>query len=185
MIDVIDEIDALIDEQLEAGEPIGGYDFGDPDYPRCPHCERDWHGLAITERMERMRYRGAVDADYRYSEDDSRVICPGSEFIGPPLGPRIPESGYDDGNVLSLAAVRALSEGFVHAVREARESILAAAIREVAEEYADSPCLAGRALTDGDRVAYEIRGQVVTGTVSNHQTHGNTTTFDFTPDRSE
>lgn len=148
MSDIINEIDALIDDQLDAGEPIGGYDYGDPDYPKCPHCQGDWHGLAITEQMQRMRYRGAVDEGYRYSEDDSPVICPGSEFIGPPLGPRIhrpriPESDY---NV---------------------------------------PLWAGHALTDGDRVACEIRGQVVTGTVSNHQTHGNTTTFDFTPDRSE
>ena len=41
MSDIIDEIDALIDDQLEAGEPIGGYDFGDPDYPKCPHCQGD------------------------------------------------------------------------------------------------------------------------------------------------
>ena len=145
MSDIINEIDALIDDQLEAGEPIGGYDFGDPDYPKCPHCQGDWHGLAITEQMQRMRYRGAVDEGYRYSEDDSPVICPGSEFIGPVLGPQIPKAGYDNGSVLPLAMV---PDGFVRAVRE-------------------------------------LWGQVVTGTVSNHQTHGNTTTFDFTPDRSE
>ncbi|AVI03702.1 hypothetical protein SEA_CONFIDENCE_72 [Gordonia phage Confidence] len=85
MTDIVDEIDALIEGQLDAGEPIGGYDYDDPDFPKCGHCGRDWHGLAITERIEEMRWRGELDDDYRYSEDDSRVICPGSEFIGPLL----------------------------------------------------------------------------------------------------
>ncbi|QZD97589.1 hypothetical protein SEA_LONELYBOI_71 [Gordonia phage LonelyBoi] len=94
MTDIVDEIDALIEGQLDAGEPIGGYDYDDPDFPKCGHCGRDWHGLAITERMEEMRWRGELDDDYRYSEDDSRVICPGSEFIGPlPTPPAQPASG--------------------------------------------------------------------------------------------
>lgn len=97
---IIDDIDALIDAQLDEGEPIGGFDFGDPDYPECPHCGADWHGLAITERMRRMRFRGVVDDDYRYSEDDSRVICPGSEFIGPMPAPQAPRGSYDDGGPL-------------------------------------------------------------------------------------
>lgn len=44
---VLADIDALIDEQLAAGEPAGGYDYGDPDFPRCPHdgCGREFHGL--------------------------------------------------------------------------------------------------------------------------------------------
>ena len=132
-----------------------------------------------------MRYRGAVDEGYRYSEDDSPVICPGSEFIGPPLGPRIhrpriPESAYD----APFREVASATTAFVEAVRESWQSISTEVTRAVAEDY-NVPLWAGHALTDGDRVAYEIRGQVVTGTVSNHQTHGNTTTFDFTPDRSE
>ncbi|AVP42299.1 hypothetical protein SEA_FENRY_73 [Gordonia phage Fenry] len=81
--DIVDDIDALIDEQLAAGEPIGGYDYNDPDYPKCWHCGRDWHGLAITERMNEMRWRGELDPDYRYADDTSRVVCPGSKFIGP------------------------------------------------------------------------------------------------------
>lgn len=84
---VLDAIDELVDEQMAGGEPIGGYDYNDPGYPRCPHCHRDWHGLAITERIERMRWTGTMDADYRYAEDDSPVLCPGSEFIGPVASP--------------------------------------------------------------------------------------------------
>ncbi|AXH45829.1 hypothetical protein SEA_GEAZY_70 [Gordonia phage GEazy] len=81
--ELIDEIDALIGDQLAAGEPRNGYDFDDPDFPKCWHCGRDWHGLAITERMNEMRALGAFDEGYRYADDDSAVICPGSSFIGP------------------------------------------------------------------------------------------------------
>ncbi len=69
----------------------------------CPHCDRGWHGLAITERMEQMRAEyqreqwrrnfledgepeyatSAILDDYRYADDTSRVLCPGSLFIGP------------------------------------------------------------------------------------------------------
>ncbi|MCX2753098.1 hypothetical protein [Gordonia sp. 4N] len=94
--DLLADIDALIDEQLDAGEPVGGYDYDDPDFPKCGHCRGDWHGLAITERMQEMRWRGAVDADYRYSQDDSPVVCPGSEFIGPltaSMAPQEPPAG--------------------------------------------------------------------------------------------
>ncbi|QAY17597.1 hypothetical protein SEA_BRADISSA_70 [Gordonia phage Bradissa] len=83
MTDIVDEIDALIESQLDAGEPVGGYDYDDPDFPKCGHCARDWHGLPITERMDEMRWRGELDPDYRYVADTSRVVCPGSEFIGP------------------------------------------------------------------------------------------------------
>ena len=85
--DIIDEIDALVDEQLRQ-EP-SGYDHN-INQAQCWHCGRDFHGLAITERMERMRvmYRmtGALDeelVEYRYDEDESPVLCPGSRFIGP------------------------------------------------------------------------------------------------------
>ena len=80
---LIDDIDALVDEQMRGGEPRNGFDYGDPNNPKCWHCGDDWHGLAITERMRSMRYRLVVDDDYRYDEDDSPVICPGSRFIGP------------------------------------------------------------------------------------------------------
>lgn len=87
--DIIDRIDALVDEQLAAGEPEGGYESRaaatnpDPDYPDCPHCRRHWHGLRITERIARMHARGQFDPDYTIAADDSPVICEGSEFIGP------------------------------------------------------------------------------------------------------
>jgi hypothetical protein len=50
---VIDDIDALVDEQLAAGEAPGGYDYNDPEFPRCM-----WHGLR-------------------------QGICPGSDVEGP------------------------------------------------------------------------------------------------------
>ncbi|NKV08519.1 hypothetical protein GS892_19330, partial [Rhodococcus hoagii] len=81
--DIIDDIDALVDEQMAGGEPIGGYDYDDPGFPDCPHCGEGWHGLKITARMREMRWGGAFDEDYRYAEDDSEVLCPGSDFIGP------------------------------------------------------------------------------------------------------
>lgn len=85
--DVVDAIDALVDEQMAGGEPRGGFDYYDPAFPRCPHCRRHWHGLAITTRIEEMAAREVMDEDYRYSEDDSPVLCPGSEFIGPVATP--------------------------------------------------------------------------------------------------
>lgn len=59
---VIADIDALIDEQLAAGEPETGYDYGDPDYPDCPHegCWSQWHG-------------------------EPTGMCPGSAVLGPLL----------------------------------------------------------------------------------------------------
>ncbi len=54
---VIDEIDALIDEQIRAGEPRNGYDFDDPDFPEC-RCGLNWHGLPT-------------------------LVCPGSDTEGP------------------------------------------------------------------------------------------------------
>lgn len=41
---VIDDIDALVDEQLAAGEAPGSYDSRDPEFPRC-RCGSSWHGL--------------------------------------------------------------------------------------------------------------------------------------------
>ncbi|EID12952.1 hypothetical protein MXEN_12116 [Mycobacterium xenopi RIVM700367] len=80
---ILDEIDRLVDEQMADGEPRVGYDFGDPTYPRCPHCDRHWHGLPITERIAAMYANGIYDEDYRADTDTSRVLCQGSDFIGP------------------------------------------------------------------------------------------------------
>lgn len=43
---MIDEIDALIDEQMRDGEPETGYDFNDPTFPEC-RCGLNWHGLPV------------------------------------------------------------------------------------------------------------------------------------------
>ncbi|WP_032402469.1 hypothetical protein [Rhodococcoides fascians] len=56
-IDIIDQIDALVDEQLANYDNRSGYDH-DVNQERCGHCCRDWHGLAAEN-------------------------CPGSAFIGP------------------------------------------------------------------------------------------------------
>lgn len=99
--DIIDDIDALIDEQLAAGE-TGQEQRARTADRRCWHCGRDFHGLAITKRLEEMRaeYRqraaeayergeeaeyatSAILDGYRYDQDDSDILCPGSDFIGP------------------------------------------------------------------------------------------------------
>ncbi|OCH80987.1 hypothetical protein [Gordonia sp. UCD-TK1] len=98
--DLIGDIDALIDDQLAQGEAVAEARADDADRP-CGHCGSDWHGLPITERLEEMRLeygnrvaearrRGeepeyadsAIIDGYRYADDDSEVLCPGSEFIG-------------------------------------------------------------------------------------------------------
>ncbi|OXR46655.1 hypothetical protein B7C42_01629 [Nocardia cerradoensis] len=82
--DILDDIDAVLAE----GEPETGYDFGDPTFPRCPRgCGREWHGMAVTRRIEHMRFRGTMDPDYRYDTDDSEVLCPAPDFIGPFMPP--------------------------------------------------------------------------------------------------
>lgn len=99
--DIIDDIDALIDDQLAAGE-TGQEQRARAADRRCWHCGRDFHGLAITKRLEEMRaeYRqraaeayergeeaeyatSAILDGYRYDQDDSDILCPGSDFIGP------------------------------------------------------------------------------------------------------
>jgi hypothetical protein len=37
----------------------------------------------VTERIAEMYSAGQFDESYRVDEDDSRVLCEGSEFIGP------------------------------------------------------------------------------------------------------
>lgn len=81
--DIIDRIDELVDDQLAGGEPRQGYDYGDPNFPQCWRCGRHWHGLKITERIALMYAIGRYDETYSAAEDDSPVVCPGSDFIGP------------------------------------------------------------------------------------------------------
>lgn len=82
MSDIIDEIDALVDEQLGGYSERSSYDYN-VNQDRCGHCHREWHGLKITERIESMAAHVAYDEGYRYADDDSEVLCPGSSFIGP------------------------------------------------------------------------------------------------------
>ena len=72
--DILTDIDALIDSQLAAGEPEGGYDYDDPGYPRCWHCSEPWHGLAITVRMRAMRWVGAGSIYHLELEHDGRAM---------------------------------------------------------------------------------------------------------------
>ena len=118
MTDLIDRIDALVDEQMADGEPANGYDFGDPDYPGCPHCHRQWHGLHITKRIESMRWSGEFDPDYSYTEDESPVLCEGSDFIGPRRPPARPVQVVN-----SVVAVRIVPDfrGLVEFVTQAAE----------------------------------------------------------------
>ncbi|OZC62758.1 hypothetical protein CH276_14150 [Rhodococcus sp. 06-470-2] len=100
MSDIIDDIDALVDWQME--QESSGYDHN-INQAECRICGGQWHGLAITEAMRKLRIRyqsaefyadftgfreplervlGELDA-YRHADDDSELLCPGSEFIGP------------------------------------------------------------------------------------------------------
>ncbi len=89
MSDIIDRISELVDEQLQQ-EP-SGYDHN-INQGKCWHCGREWHGLPITQRIAGMYARRTYDEGYSLAEDDSPVLCHGSDFIGPmprPRGPRI------------------------------------------------------------------------------------------------
>ncbi|MBF6333362.1 hypothetical protein [Nocardia transvalensis] len=82
---LVDEIDALVDEQLAAGPDRGTAET-------CPHCPEDWHALPITVATLIMRMCGCADcerdlAHHDYDADTSQVLCPGSEFTGPPRPP--------------------------------------------------------------------------------------------------
>jgi hypothetical protein len=81
-VDICDQIDELVNDQLANYPQRSGYDFP-VNQEKCGHCGRAWHGLKITQLMEMMRQSGRYDESYRYDTDDSSVICPGSEFIGP------------------------------------------------------------------------------------------------------
>jgi hypothetical protein len=99
--DIVDDIDALVEDSLDNYDQRSGYDYN-VNQDRCPHewCSEPWHGLAITQKMREMRSRWgsavhyyedeqrvpdevAAELDaYRYDQDDSPVLCPGSTFEG-------------------------------------------------------------------------------------------------------
>ncbi|MEN6546901.1 MAG: hypothetical protein ABFE07_12765 [Armatimonadia bacterium] len=78
--DIVDRIDELVDQQLQQ-EP-SGYDHN-INQDKCWHCGREWHGLPITQRIAQMYARRTYDETYSLAEDDSPVLCRGSNFIGP------------------------------------------------------------------------------------------------------
>lgn len=78
--DIVDEIDALVDEQLK--QEKSGYDHN-VNQERCPHCGRHWHGLPITSRVAAMYAAGEYDMRYSVDGDHSMVVCPGSTAPGP------------------------------------------------------------------------------------------------------
>ncbi|AZS06621.1 hypothetical protein SEA_JACOREN57_56 [Mycobacterium phage JacoRen57] len=92
---VLDAIDELVDWQLRGGDQsdsFHGHRWRD-EHP-CPWCGEGYHFLPITARMFEMRNgsyatdefgQGIVDPDYKYEEDTSQVLCPGSDFHGPPF----------------------------------------------------------------------------------------------------
>lgn len=108
---VLDEIDALVDQQMASYGQRSGYDRN-VNQSRCPHCPESWHGLKITRRMQEMRrafselthyYEDEATSDdrsrslaqivdgYNHAEDDSETLCPGSNYEGewtPPSPPR-------------------------------------------------------------------------------------------------
>ncbi|OZE98095.1 hypothetical protein [Rhodococcoides fascians] len=105
---VIDQIDALIDEQLDAGEPIGGYDYNDPDFPKCGRCGWEWHGLpdhgclGVNEGPETppcphcgQRWHTETLAPLR--------TCEGSTFIGPRRPTAFEEPRDADGYLPNVA----------------------------------------------------------------------------------
>lgn len=57
---------------------------------KCPHCEREWHELALTQSVARMFESGHLDSNYFAREDLSPIVCDGANFIGP----RRPEPAY-------------------------------------------------------------------------------------------
>lgn len=75
--DIVDAIDALVDDQLERYDTRSGYDYN-VGVDKCWHCGEDWHGLPITTHMRTMRRNGYLEPGYRYDEDTTRVLCPGS-----------------------------------------------------------------------------------------------------------
>ena len=124
--DIIDRIDELVDDSLAAGEPAGGYEDWnpepDPDYPRCPHCGRHWHGLPITARIAHMYRRRWYDPGYEYASDTSPVLCDGSDFIGP----RRPPPTYPSrkhGPLISGVIAVSLESGWDDAMARLREAI--------------------------------------------------------------
>jgi hypothetical protein len=106
---LLDTIDELVDESLTVG-PVDDYNTNR--YDKCWHCGRDWHGIPITERIEQMRWMGAFNETYRLADDDSAVLCPGSDFIGPVPPNPLSRPGYHYVEWFEPRAIRELNFSF-------------------------------------------------------------------------
>lgn len=133
--DIVDEIDALVDEQLAGGEPRTGFDFGDPTFPDCPHCGRRWHGLPITPRIATMYALRTFDEDYRAATDHGPVLCPGSDFIGPMPAPDIwpPKSDLSGWGSLRHSITAEIGDGAPGWLEELINTTLATVLDTVAD----------------------------------------------------
>jgi hypothetical protein len=93
MKDIVDEIDQLVSDSLS--RPIVD-DYRVDRYDRCFHCSRPWHGIPLTRRIADMYQHGHFDESYRVDEDDSEILCQGSNFIGPMRAPTRSPYQYND-----------------------------------------------------------------------------------------
>ncbi|MCV7208381.1 hypothetical protein [Mycolicibacterium canariasense] len=75
--DIVDEIDALVDEQLARYDQRSGYDHN-VNQDRCPNCGRHWHGLPLTAVVAFMYATGRYFPEYSAADDHSPIVCPGS-----------------------------------------------------------------------------------------------------------
>lgn len=85
------DVDSYITEQLSRG-PQNQDSFRGQYQRKCRWCPEPWHGLPITKKMRDMRQnpyafdefgQGIMDPNYRYDEDTSDWVCPGSDYHGP------------------------------------------------------------------------------------------------------
>jgi hypothetical protein len=64
--------------------PVGGLIAApEPLVEFCPHCSRDWHTQALTEEVARMYDGHRFTPGYNPAQDNSPIVCVGSETQGP------------------------------------------------------------------------------------------------------
>lgn len=177
-IDIIDQIDALVDEQLANYDNRSGYDHS-VNQERC-RCGRDWHGLPITQRIDSMRWCGEFDPEYECAEDDSPVMCVGSNTPGPwrQVGMwQLPDYPFDDMGWLDDSIARTFSSSavtsYMNRIRERMDSDFQMPGRH---EIADGrPYMVDRdfQLARGERVGWDNGdGVVLLGRVERHEPDG-------------
>lgn len=163
---VLDAIDELVDEQLARHEQRSSYDE-DVNQPTCWHCGEDAHALPIKQRMQEIRWlwrssiryyeneqrvspEVAAELDaYRYDEDTSPVLCPGSDFIGPVATPQQIEWAQEDissGVVFLRSSTDSELAAYQSVNQQILETMLAAlGMDSVVSELIGQPFLAGTA----------------------------------------